>query len=123
MLQAQNSMEPESVYGYMQAQGIGVTQAALYIAWAEEHVKHGNFRKADAIFQEGHKSGAQPIDKLLQYHKCVIQLILFLSDPTCHLWQYTRSLHALLIPRQMILFQPRTSLPDSTNPELGGLLN
>ncbi|XP_041721553.1 mitotic checkpoint serine/threonine-protein kinase BUB1 beta isoform X2 [Coregonus clupeaformis] len=66
---AQNSMEPLEMFSYMQAQGIGLTQAALYITWAEEFEKHGNFQKADAKFQEGLKCRAQPMDKLQQYHK------------------------------------------------------
>ncbi|XP_023829942.1 mitotic checkpoint serine/threonine-protein kinase BUB1 beta [Salvelinus sp. IW2-2015] len=65
---AQNSMEPLEMFSYMQANGIGLTRADLYITWAEEFVKHGNFQKADAIFQEGLKCGAQPMDKLQQYH-------------------------------------------------------
>lgn len=65
---AQNSMEPLEMFSYMQANGIGLTRADLYITWAEEFEKHGNFQKADAIFQEGLKCRAQPMDKLQQYH-------------------------------------------------------
>ncbi|XP_055729213.1 mitotic checkpoint serine/threonine-protein kinase BUB1 beta-like isoform X1 [Salvelinus fontinalis] len=65
---AQNSMEPLEMFSYMQDNGIGLTRADLYITWAEEFEKHGNFQKADAIFQEGLKCGAQPMDKLQQYH-------------------------------------------------------
>ncbi|XP_067098237.1 mitotic checkpoint serine/threonine-protein kinase BUB1 beta-like [Osmerus mordax] len=66
---AQNSTGPENTYSYMQAQGIGVTRAALYIAWSEEYEKHGDYQKADVVLQNGMKSGAQPVDKLQQYHK------------------------------------------------------
>ncbi|NP_001134983.1 budding uninhibited by benzimidazoles 1 beta [Salmo salar] len=65
-------MEPLEMFSYMQANGIGLTRADLYITWAEEFEKHGNFQKADAIFQEGLKCRAQPMDKLQQYHKCVL---------------------------------------------------
>ncbi|XP_071019712.1 mitotic checkpoint serine/threonine-protein kinase BUB1 beta-like [Oncorhynchus clarkii lewisi] len=65
---AQNSMEPLEMFSYMQDNGIGLTRADLYIAWAEEFEKHGNFQRADAIFHEGLKCRAQPMDKLQQYH-------------------------------------------------------
>ncbi|XP_010887838.2 mitotic checkpoint serine/threonine-protein kinase BUB1 beta [Esox lucius] len=64
---AQNSLDPLEMFSYMQARGIGLTQAALYIAWAEEYMRQGNFQKADAIFQEGLKCRAQPLDKLQIY--------------------------------------------------------
>lgn len=57
------------IYRYMQAQGIGVTQASLYIAWSEEYEDQGNFRKADLVYQEGFRKSADPHDKLLQFHK------------------------------------------------------
>ncbi|XP_046877573.1 mitotic checkpoint serine/threonine-protein kinase BUB1 beta-like isoform X2 [Hypomesus transpacificus] len=66
---AQNSTGPENTYSYMQAQGIGVTRAAFYIAWSEEYEKHGDYQKADVVLQNGLKSGAQPVEKLRQYHK------------------------------------------------------
>lgn len=53
----------------MQAQGIGTMQASFYIAWAEEYEKRGNSRLADNMFQEGLKCGAEPLDKLQQFHK------------------------------------------------------
>lgn len=53
----------------MQAQGIGVTQASLYIAWSEEYENQGNCRKADLVYQEGFKKCAEPHDKLQQFHK------------------------------------------------------
>lgn len=53
----------------MQTQGIGVTQTSFYIAWSEEYENQGNCRKADLVYQEGFKKGAEPHDKLLQFHK------------------------------------------------------
>lgn len=53
----------------MQAQGIGVTQASLYIAWSEEYENQGNCRKADLVYQEGFKKCAEPHEKLQQFHK------------------------------------------------------
>ncbi|KAJ7988109.1 hypothetical protein DPEC_G00320220 [Dallia pectoralis] len=66
---AQNSSDPLEIFSYMQTQRIGLTQAALYVAWAEELEKQGNIQKADAIFQEGLKCGALPLDKLQQCQK------------------------------------------------------
>ncbi|KAJ8290392.1 hypothetical protein GJAV_G00012260 [Gymnothorax javanicus] len=66
---AENSMDPMDLYMYMHGQGIGIEQAAFYIAWSEEYEKRGNHKRADAIYQEGIKCGAEPCDKLQQYHK------------------------------------------------------
>ncbi|KAM3871297.1 mitotic checkpoint serine/threonine-protein kinase BUB1 beta [Diretmus argenteus] len=68
---AENCPDPLDVYRYMQAQGIGVTQASFYIAWSEEYEKQGNSRKADIVYQEGFKSCAEPRDKLVQFHKAL----------------------------------------------------
>ncbi|XP_071756073.1 mitotic checkpoint serine/threonine-protein kinase BUB1 beta isoform X2 [Centroberyx gerrardi] len=68
---AANCPEPLDTYRYMQAQGIGVTQASFYIAWSEEYEQQGNSRKADMVYQEGFKSCAEPQDKLLQFHKAL----------------------------------------------------
>ncbi|XP_064182060.1 mitotic checkpoint serine/threonine-protein kinase BUB1 beta isoform X1 [Anguilla rostrata] len=66
---AENSTEPMDLYTYMHGQGIGIMQAAFYIAWSEEFEKRGNLKKADSTYQEGIKCGAEPCDKLQQYHK------------------------------------------------------
>ncbi|XP_030298975.1 mitotic checkpoint serine/threonine-protein kinase BUB1 beta isoform X2 [Sparus aurata] len=68
---AENCPEPLDIYRYMQAQGIGVTQASLYIAWSEEYENQGNCRKADLVYQEGFKKCAEPHDKLQQFHKAL----------------------------------------------------
>uniref|UniRef100_A0A8D3C242 BUB1 mitotic checkpoint serine/threonine kinase Bb n=1 Tax=Scophthalmus maximus TaxID=52904 RepID=A0A8D3C242_SCOMX len=68
---AENCPEPLDIYRFMQAQGIGVTQASFYIAWSEEYENQGNCRKADLVFQEGFKKCAEPNDKLLQFHKAL----------------------------------------------------
>ncbi|XP_075874429.1 mitotic checkpoint serine/threonine-protein kinase BUB1 beta [Nelusetta ayraudi] len=68
---AGNCPEPLEIYNYMQARGIGVTQASFYIAWSEEYENLGNFRKADLIFQEGLQNWAEPHDKLQQYHRAL----------------------------------------------------
>lgn len=62
----------------MHGQGIGIMQAAFYIAWSEEHEKRGDLKKADTVYQEGVKCGAEPFDKLQQYHKYG-----FTSSATC----------------------------------------
>nr|XP_057947378.1 mitotic checkpoint serine/threonine-protein kinase BUB1 beta [Doryrhamphus excisus]XP_057947379.1 mitotic checkpoint serine/threonine-protein kinase BUB1 beta [Doryrhamphus excisus] len=64
-------LERLDIYRYMQAQGIGTTRAAFYIAWSEEYEIRGNFLKADMIYQEGLKMFAQPIDKLQLFHKAL----------------------------------------------------
>ncbi|MCJ8737040.1 hypothetical protein PDJAM_G00019180 [Pangasius djambal] len=63
--------DPLDIYRYMQAQGIGTMQASFYIAWSEEYEKRGNSRMADSIFQEGLKCGAEPLDRLQQFHKAL----------------------------------------------------
>ncbi|KAM4624751.1 mitotic checkpoint serine/threonine-protein kinase BUB1 beta [Polymixia lowei] len=68
---AETCSEPLDIYRYMQAQGIGVAQTSLYIAWSEEYEKQGNSRKADMVYQEGFKNCAEPQDKLLQFHKAL----------------------------------------------------
>ncbi|NP_001239175.2 mitotic checkpoint serine/threonine-protein kinase BUB1 beta isoform X1 [Oryzias latipes] len=68
---AENCPEPLDIYRYMQAQGIGVMQASLYIAWSEEYEKQGNFRKADLVYKEGFTKSAEPHDKLLQFHRAL----------------------------------------------------
>ncbi|XP_066539870.1 mitotic checkpoint serine/threonine-protein kinase BUB1 beta [Hoplias malabaricus] len=68
---AEGCSEPLDVYRYMQGQGIGTMQAAFYIAWSEEYEKIGNSRMADSVFQDGLKCGANPIDKLQQFHKAL----------------------------------------------------
>ncbi|XP_023208173.1 mitotic checkpoint serine/threonine-protein kinase BUB1 beta [Xiphophorus maculatus] len=68
---AENCSEPLDIYRYMQAQGIGVTQATLYIAWSEEYENQGSYRKADLVYQEAFKRFAEPHDKLLQFHKAL----------------------------------------------------
>ncbi|XP_067469445.1 mitotic checkpoint serine/threonine-protein kinase BUB1 beta [Thunnus thynnus] len=68
---AENCTEPLDIYRYMQAQGIGITQASFYIAWSEEYENQGNCRKADLVYQEGFKKHAEPYDKLQQFHKAL----------------------------------------------------
>lgn len=68
---AENCPGPLDIFRYMQAQGIGVTQASLYIAWSEEYENQGNCRKADLVYQEGFKKCAEPHNKLLQFHKAL----------------------------------------------------
>ncbi|XP_039518950.1 mitotic checkpoint serine/threonine-protein kinase BUB1 beta [Pimephales promelas] len=63
--------DPMDVFRYMQAQGIGTMQAALYIAWSEEHEKRGNLKMADRVFQDGLKCGAEPVDKLHAFHRAL----------------------------------------------------
>ncbi|XP_064420771.1 mitotic checkpoint serine/threonine-protein kinase BUB1 beta [Latimeria chalumnae] len=61
--------EPLDVYNYLHGQGIGISLAALYIAWAEEYEVRGNNKKADAILQEGLLHKAEPLDRLQSHHR------------------------------------------------------
>ncbi|XP_063080042.1 mitotic checkpoint serine/threonine-protein kinase BUB1 beta [Engraulis encrasicolus] len=63
--------EPLGIYRYMYAQGIGLMLSVFYIAWSEEYEKRGNFRRADSTFQDGLKVGAEPRDRLKQFHKAL----------------------------------------------------
>ncbi|XDV43777.1 hypothetical protein PO909_012187 [Leuciscus waleckii] len=68
---AEGCSDPMDVFRYMQAQGIGTMQAALYISWSEEHEKRGNLKMADRVFQDGVKCGAEPVDKLQVFHRAL----------------------------------------------------
>ncbi|KAI4875149.1 hypothetical protein NFI96_013023 [Prochilodus magdalenae] len=68
---AEDCSDPLDVFRYMQAQGIGTMQASFYIAWSEEYENRGNSRMADSVFQDGLKCGAEPLDKLQQFHKAL----------------------------------------------------
>lgn len=66
-----NCSEPLDSYRYMQAQGIGVTQASFYIALSEEYENQGNSREADLVYQEGFRKFAEPRETLKQFHKAL----------------------------------------------------
>lgn len=68
---AEGCSDPMDIYRFMQAQGIGTMQAALYIAWSEAYEKRGSLKMADSIFQNGLKCGAQPSDKLHSFHRAL----------------------------------------------------
>ncbi|XP_034051522.1 mitotic checkpoint serine/threonine-protein kinase BUB1 beta [Thalassophryne amazonica] len=68
---AGNCPEPLDVYRYMQAQGIGLMLASFYIACSEEYENQGNFRQADIVYQDGLRNGAEPRDKLQQFHRAL----------------------------------------------------
>ncbi|KAG8439977.1 hypothetical protein GDO86_005953 [Hymenochirus boettgeri] len=61
--------EPLDLYSYLHSQGIGISQALLYITWAEELEARGNYKKADSIFQEGMQCKAEPLEKLEIHHR------------------------------------------------------
>ncbi|KAM4013950.1 mitotic checkpoint serine/threonine-protein kinase BUB1 beta isoform 2-T4 [Anomaloglossus baeobatrachus] len=61
--------EPADLYSYLHSQGIGILHAQLYVTWAEDYEARGNYKKADAIFQEGIQRRAEPLDKLETHHK------------------------------------------------------
>uniref|UniRef100_A0A8C1LMY0 BUB1 mitotic checkpoint serine/threonine kinase Bb n=1 Tax=Cyprinus carpio TaxID=7962 RepID=A0A8C1LMY0_CYPCA len=74
---AEGCSDPMDVYRYMQAQGIGTMQAALYIAWSEEYEKRGNIKMADGVFQDGVKCGAEPVEKLHAFHRYIHEFLRF----------------------------------------------
>lgn len=84
--------DPLDVYRYMRAQGIGTMQSSFYIAWAEEYEKRGNSRMADSIFQDGLRCGAEPLDRLQQFHKyensCVLIYCfsIYIPHNNMHFW-------------------------------------
>ncbi|XP_076128972.1 mitotic checkpoint serine/threonine-protein kinase BUB1 beta [Alosa pseudoharengus] len=66
---AQNSTQPLNMFNYMQTEGIGVQQAALYTAWSNALEKQGDQQQADIIFLEGLKCGARPLDELQRHYR------------------------------------------------------
>ncbi|XP_072121511.1 mitotic checkpoint serine/threonine-protein kinase BUB1 beta isoform X3 [Mobula birostris] len=61
--------DPLEVFDFLKSKGIGVSHAALYIAWAERYELLGNNKKAEAILQEGIWLKAEPLEKLQHYHR------------------------------------------------------
>lgn len=57
------------MFSYMQNQGIGVQQAALYTAWSDALEMQGDLQQAEIIFLEGLKSGARPLDELQRHYR------------------------------------------------------
>lgn len=61
--------EPLDLYSYLHSQGIGVSLAQFYISWAEEYEARENFKRADAVFQEGIERKAEPLERLQSQHR------------------------------------------------------
>ncbi|XP_048188731.1 mitotic checkpoint serine/threonine-protein kinase BUB1 beta [Perognathus longimembris pacificus] len=61
--------EPLDMYSYLHNQGIGVSLAQFYISWAEEYEARENFKRADAVFQEGIERKAEPLERLQSQHR------------------------------------------------------
>ncbi|XP_048456413.1 mitotic checkpoint serine/threonine-protein kinase BUB1 beta [Rhincodon typus] len=59
--------DPLEMFDFLKSKGIGVSHAALYVAWAERFELLGNNKKAEAILQEGIQLNAEPVEKL-QHH-------------------------------------------------------
>ena len=57
------------IYQYMYNTGIGTEVALLYESWAWDLEQCGNYKKADAVFMEAFKRGAQPHDHLKRIHR------------------------------------------------------
>ena len=55
----------------MQDQGIGTYLACFYEAWAWLLEQVGNTKRADAVYKEGRKNLAQPLDALERKHEWV----------------------------------------------------
>ncbi|XP_072425350.1 mitotic checkpoint serine/threonine-protein kinase BUB1 beta [Chiloscyllium punctatum] len=56
--------DPLEMFDFLNSKGIGVSHAALYVAWAERFELLGNTKKAEAILQEGIRLNAEPVEKL-----------------------------------------------------------
>ena len=53
----------------MYDQNIGCEVSSFYESWAWNYEQLGNTKRADAIFQEGLKKGAQPLENLKRKHE------------------------------------------------------
>ena len=63
------STEPGDIFTYMYNHGLGCKLASFYVAWASVLESHGNTKKADAVFEMGMKSAAEPQDLLHRRHR------------------------------------------------------
>lgn len=61
--------DPLEIYVYMFDQKIGCELSILYEEWASFLERLGNTKKANAIYLEGIKRGAQPLDVLNIKHQ------------------------------------------------------
>ncbi|XP_078089583.1 mitotic checkpoint serine/threonine-protein kinase BUB1 beta isoform X2 [Mustelus asterias] len=59
--------DPLEIFDFLKSKRIGVSHAALYIAWAERYELLGSNNKAEAVLQEGIQLKAEPLEKL-QHH-------------------------------------------------------
>ena len=64
--------EPLDIFQFMFTSGISCQLAQFFIAWAVELENRGNTKKADAIYNQGIQTGAQPQDLLRKRHQYVI---------------------------------------------------
>ncbi|XP_064623376.1 uncharacterized protein LOC135485367 [Lineus longissimus] len=65
---ANHQSEPLEIFSFMFNHGIGCMVSSFYSAWAWQYEESGNYKKADAIFQQGVRAGAQPMDQLKSQH-------------------------------------------------------
>ncbi|KAK4421853.1 Mitotic spindle checkpoint protein BUBR1 [Sesamum alatum] len=66
---AENCVDAEVIYNFLEANKIGVTHASFYISYAL-HMEHKNKNKtANEIFNRGLSLKAQPVDKLTAAYK------------------------------------------------------
>ena len=56
--------DPLEIYNYMYDQNIGCEVSCFYEAWATILEQLGNNKRADAIYREGIKKGARPLETL-----------------------------------------------------------
>ncbi|CAI9115319.1 OLC1v1016193C1 [Oldenlandia corymbosa var. corymbosa] len=61
---AENCMDAEVVYSFLEANKIGLTHASFYIAYALHMESKNKMRTANEIFNRGISMNAQPIEKL-----------------------------------------------------------
>ena len=66
VLQAQNSSVPGDMFRYMEAQEVGRSHAAFYVAWAGHLEGQGELQQAARVLQEGLSCNAQPLGSIQQ---------------------------------------------------------
>ncbi|CAL8315628.1 unnamed protein product [Merluccius merluccius] len=68
---AQNSSVPGDMFRYMEAQEVGRSHAAFYVAWAQHLEGQGDLQQAARVLQEGLSCNAQPLGSIQQSLRCV----------------------------------------------------
>ena len=68
LLQVNFCSDPVEIYNFLYDQQIGIKHALLYESWSAELERLGNTKKADIVFENGFKNGAEPLEYLRKKH-------------------------------------------------------